>query len=807
MGGMGEVYLAEDTRLHRNVALKFLPAHLTQNEKYLLRFKQEARTVAALSHPNACMIHEVVETDDGQTCIVMEYVEGTTLRERIQRQPMKVEEAVDVAIQVASALSAAHEAGIIHRDIKLDNIMLRRDGYVKVLDFGLAKLAERRRGRNGDDQTLRFPLPESVHTTPGIIIGTVAYMSPEQARGLPVDARTDIWSLGVVIYEVLTGKQPFPGETATDVIISIAEREPLPLSNSVPDVPVDLEKIVRKTLSKDLASRYQSANELLTDLKRLNRELELRSETLPHRQAVQKPDPSRKASIGFKTNPLIVIGLVVVTILAGLVVWRLLRSRTTQSIHPTINSLAVLPLVDMSPDKSQDYFADGMTETVIAGLAKVGALRVMSRGSVMQYKGSQKPVPEIMHDLNVDGIVQGSVQRSGDRLQVNLQLTPAGSHQQLWSASYDRDLREILVLQNEVTQAVTKAISISLTPGEQTRLTQARQMSPAAYDYVLRGRFYFNRQTKADNETAIHMFEQAVAADPNFAGAYADLAQACVWRLFLFTPNEKQWEEKAYVAVEKALALDPESAEAHLARGRLLWTPQNHFPHETVIKEYRRALGINPSLDEARNQLAVVYVHVGLFDEAIQEADQALAINPSNILVRFRICEALLFQHKYEQGLAALRELPLEINAAIIGHHIVWTLFKLGRNDEAASTLAEFEKKYSQDTGGLFTSMHAVLAASAGEEQKAEEMIKLAQERGKGFGHFHHTAYDIACAYAIMKKNDEAMKWLEISADEGFPCYPMYERDSSLDNLRTDARFISWLAKLKDRWNYYRTLV
>jgi tetratricopeptide (TPR) repeat protein len=303
------------------------------------------------------------------------------------------------------------------------------------------------------------------------------------------------------------------------------------------------------------------------------------------------------------------------------------------------------------------------------------------------------------------------------------------------------------------------------------------------------------------------MFEQAVAADPNFAGAYADLAQACVWRLFLFTPGEKQWEEKAYVAVEKALSLDPDSAEAHLARGRLLWTPSNRFPHDAAIKEYRRALGINPSLDEARNQLALVYVHVGLLDEALQESEQALAINPSNTLVRFRICEALLFGHKYDQALAALRDLPGDLNPALVGHHIVWTLFKLGKNDEASTTLAELEKSRSEDTGGLFTSIHAVLAAAAGQQQEAEELIKSALDKGKGFGHFHHTAYDIASAYALLKRPKEAMKFLEIAANDGFPCYPLYERDSNLDNLRSDPAFISLLAQLKKQWEHYKTVV
>jgi eukaryotic-like serine/threonine-protein kinase len=814
-GGMGEVYLAEDTRLQRRVALKFLPAHFTQDARYLQRFKQEARTIAALSHPNVCMIHEVVETGEGRHCIVMEYVDGTTLRDRIAQGRMKVADALEIAIQAASALSAAHAAGIVHRDIKLENIMVRNDGYVKILDFGLAKLTE----PQPSEVDMNAPTKMLLNTSPGIVMGTVAYMSPEQARGLAVDARTDVWSLGVVLYEMVMGKQPFSGATPTDVIISIAEREPVPLSTSVPGVPAQLERIVKKTLAKDREHRYQSTADLLTALKGLKRELEIEAEIRPYKNS--KPTRgsldttiNRRATTSryfpfelTRSRLFMLTALIGLLIVASVVSVRLFRRKTTAVLPTEIRALAVLPVANMSGDSAQDYFADGMTDTIIAGLAKVGALRVISRSSVMQYKGSQKALPDVAHELNVDGFVQGSVQRSGDRVQVTLRLVPAQGEPQLWSASYDRDLRDVLLLQNEITQAVTQAIQIKLTSQEQTRLAQTRQMNSAAYDYVLRGRFYLNRQTKADNEIAIRMFENAIATDTNFAAAYSELAQACVWRFFSFTPDEKQWEEKAYVNVEKALSLDPDLAEAHMARGRLLWTPSNHFPHEAAIKEYRRALGLNPSLDEAHNQLATVYVHIGLLDQALQESEQAIAINPSNMLVQIRICEVLLFQHKYEDALTALRNLPRELNPPLVGHFIVWTLFKLGRKDEASATLDQFLKDYPKDNNGLFTSLQALLAASAGQERRAEDEIKLAVERGKGFGHFHHIAYNIACAYALMNKPEQAMKWLEMSADEGFPCYPLYERDSSLDNLRQDPRFETFLLKLRKQWEYYKTVV
>ncbi len=303
------------------------------------------------------------------------------------------------------------------------------------------------------------------------------------------------------------------------------------------------------------------------------------------------------------------------------------------------------------------------------------------------------------------------------------------------------------------------------------------------------------------------MFEQAVAADPNFAAAHAELAQACVWRFFLFTPDEKEWEERAFVAVEKALSLDPDLGEAHLARGRLLWTPSNKFPHDRAIQEYRRALALNPSLDEARNQLALVYGHVGLLDEALQELERAVAINPSNTIVRFRIGEMLLFQGKHEQALAALRNVPQEVNPALVGHQIVLALFNLGRREEASTTLEQFLRDYPEDNRGLLTSLQAMLSASAGQEREAEEKITLAVKRGKGFGHFHHTAYHIACAYALMNKPDQAIKWLEEAAANGFPCYPLFANDTNLGNLRQDARFIQFMTEQKQQWEHYRTML
>jgi TolB-like protein/DNA-binding winged helix-turn-helix (wHTH) protein/Tfp pilus assembly protein PilF len=503
--------------------------------------------------------------------------------------------------------------------------------------------------------------------------------------------------------------------------------------------------------------------------------------------------------------------VLVLLLLSGLLlVWiaRGLHERLLGKGNPVvIQSLAVLPLENLTGDSSQDYFADGMTEALITDLAKISAIRVMSRSSVMKYKSARKPVPEIGSELNVDAVLTGSVVHSGERVRINVQLVHATTGRNLWANSYERDLRDVLALPREVVRDVVGKVRIELRPQEQIQFASVRPVNAEAYDLYLRGRFYLNRQNQDDNEAAIKALEHAVATDPAFAAAYAELGQAYVWKLFLFAPGERQWEEKAFVAVEKALALDPDLAVAHLARGRLLWTPANHFPHEKAIREYRRALTLDPTLDEARNQLALVFCHIGAFDEALQESREAIATNPNNNLAQLRIGQTLNFQGKYEEALTVLRALPQQANPALLGHQIAWSLFNLGKKGEASALLEQLLKNNPEDAGGLFTSIQAVLAASAGQERVAEDKIKLAIEKGKGFGHFHHTAYHIACAYALMNKPEQAVKWLETAADDGFPCFPLFETDTNLNNLRQDAGFVTFLAKQKQQWEYYKTIV
>ena len=486
-------------------------------------------------------------------------------------------------------------------------------------------------------------------------------------------------------------------------------------------------------------------------------------------------------------------------------VWRESFLGRSEPVH--IQSIAVLPLENLSGDGSEEYFADGITDALIANLSAVGALRVSSRPSVMQYKRTRKSLEEISRELNVDAVLTGSIIRSGGRVRITMQLAQAVTDRNVWANTYERDLSDVLELQKEVAKDIVSEVRVQLSPQEQMMFGNVGQVNPEAFDEYLRGQFYLRSQTKVDNDAAIRALEHAVALDKSFAQAHAELSQAYVWKLFLFNPEDKHLSERAFVSAEKALSLDRNLAVAYLARGRLLWTPANHYPHEKAIQELRRALELNPNLDEARNQLALVYCHVGAFDHALEQSRKAIETNPGNALAQFRIGQTLNFQGKYKEALVVLRGIPQDANPALVGHQIAWSLFNLGKAEEASAVLKDLLRDHPEDSGGVFTSVQAVLAASKGNKQLAKENIRLAIEKGRGFGHFHHTAYHIACAYALLNMPEEANKWLEMAADDGFPCYPLYESDHNLNNLRNSAQFIAFMAKLKEQWTRYQSAV
>ena len=469
-----------------------------------------------------------------------------------------------------------------------------------------------------------------------------------------------------------------------------------------------------------------------------------------------------------------------------------------------IRSIVVLPLENLSGDSTQDYFADGMTDALTNNLAQLGGLTVISRAAAMQYKGKREAPGAIARELHVDALVEGSVVRSGNHVRIATQLVDPSTSRNAWSKSYERDVGDIVDLQNEVAKAIAAEIAIEIQPREQAILSRRKPVRPDAYDYYLLGHLYSYREGITDNEVAIGMLEHAIVLDPDFAPAYAELADAYRVRFTQFAPQEKQWEGKAFRAADKAISLDPDLAEAYVARGFLLWTPSQGFRHKKAIQEYRHALSLNPSLDEAHHYLGNVYIHIGLLDQGIAELQRAVALNPSNTPARARIGVALLYQGKCAEALAIFQSDLSEANQTLRGYQTGWSLFCLGRTDEAFATLNEYLRKYPADEGGLLSSMQAVLYAATGKPKLAEAKILQAQ-KGKDFVHFHHAEYNIASAYALMRKPGPAIQWLQMAAAAGFPCYPLFARDPNLANLRDDAHFMEFLDKQMQQWESFRS--
>jgi serine/threonine protein kinase/TolB-like protein len=558
-GGMGEVYLAQDARLGRKVAIKLLASVFTNHADLVQRFEQEARAASALNHPNILTIHEVgkASTDSGDAhYIVSEFVEGETLRALMWSNRLAISQAIAIADQVASALSVAHEAGIIHRDIKPENVMVRPDGLVKVLDFGLAKLMEQPAAIKQHDT--QAPTIGGLSTKPGIIMGTAKYMSPEQARGQRVDHRTDIFSLGVMLYEMVAGRRPFEGATNNDVIAALLTAEPPPLSSLASQAPGDLEQITDKCLAKEREARYQSAKELIADLKTLQTGSQANLVTARRRTA--------QAGTQLLSRRWLMIATVVALLIAA-VAWFLSWQRPPAVRPGQIKSLVVLPLENLSGDPAQEYLADGMTDALIGDLAKIGSLRVISRTSAMRYKGAKKPLPDIASELNVDAVVEGTMHRSGDRVSIRARLIHAGVERQLWADSYERDFRDALAMQSEIARAIAREVQAKLTPAEQARLTNSVAPNRKALDDYLQGRYLFGKGGQMTK--AIGYFQNAIKEDPTYAPAYAGLA-ACYNTLGSVVIGELPPPEARRQAVDaavKALRLDGALAEAHAALG------------------------------------------------------------------------------------------------------------------------------------------------------------------------------------------------------------------------------------------------
>ncbi|HAF24945.1 MAG TPA: hypothetical protein DCK93_18915 [Blastocatellia bacterium] len=832
-GGMGEVYLAQDTKLERSVALKILPANVASDQTRMRRFTQEAKAASALNHPNIITIYEI-EQIDSVNFIATEFIDGETLRQGMKGAPMKLGEVLDVAIQTASALSAAHAAGIVHRDIKPENIMVRRDGIVKVLDFGLAKLTERLLPDSVDPEA---PTRAAINTEPGVVMGTVLYMSPEQARGLEVDARSDIWSIGVVIYEMVAGRLPFEGATSSDVIASILAREPPRLGLYLPDASVELQRIVKKALRKDREERYQTAKDMALDLKNLRRELEIEAETPyseqpslsgaasmqsgsqasirmagePLTSAALKADARLKSKAGYvapaqgpapssartqrRTVWLIFIaGAFLVAFFVGFNVGGLRQRIFGRPDGATIRSIAVLPLENLSRDPEQEYFADGMTEALITELAQISALRVISRTSVMQYKGTKKSLPQIAQELNVDAVVEGAVQRSGDNVGITVQLIRGPSDRLLLAKSYERGLRDVLGLQREIAHAIADEIKAKLTPQEQARLTTARPVNPEAHDAYLKGLYYYSAgHDEADPDrynqllkTSIDYFSQATRMDPNYAAPYAGMGITYAWQ----SGSDRKLNLKAREAAAKALQIDDTIGEAHYLLG---WVAYYYdWNWSDAEKEFRRGIELNPSFGEAHYGYALYLNAAGRHDEAIAEIQRAQEVDPIVLVQKVDAGRIYACAGQYDRAIKQLRDAADIKPDAPYLHEVMGDIY-LYKGMQAESA-AEY-RKTAQLIGGN-PSGRLVLAAADAVSGNRTEARAILSDLANLPEQYVDWPVHLARQYASLGEKNLAMAWLEKAYTEHSYALLEIRCAREFDVLQSDQRFQDLLRRM-----------
>ena len=626
-GGMGEVFLAEDTKLERKVALKFLPTQFSADEEERKRFIHEAKAASALDHPNICSVYEIGETPEGQLFIAMGYYAGMTLKEKLKGGPMPVNKAVEIAIEMAEGLKKAHSKGIVHRDLKPANVMLTDEGSVKIVDFGLAKL-------KGLTKL----------TKSGTTLGTVAYMSPEQAMGKEVDQRTDVWSLGVILYEMLTGKLPFPGEYDQAVLYAVINDEPERLAKVRPDVPIGLEQVVGRALVKDPAKRYQAVADLLQDLKAI--------------AAGSIPLKSRPIKAGIFSIRRIIIysGLAIAAIiLIGLTIGKVSGLFSKKVEAAVIRSLAVLPLVNLSGDAAQEYFSDGMTDALTAGLAQIKSIKVISRTSAMQYKEAKKPLPQIARELGVEGVVEGSVMRSGNRVRITAQLIDARQDRHLWANNYEREMTDVLALQSEVVRAIATEIRAQVTPQERERLSAVRTIDPKAYEAYLMGRFYLYKATAPTSGKSIEYFRKAIAGDPQNAAAYAGLVEAYTlrWQMGGLPLAEAASQQRE--AARKALKIDNNLAEGHSAMGYV--KVMVDWDWLGAEQDYKRAIELNPNYADAYLWYSQLLNALRRHEEALTACARAKELDPLNPFIAANLLWRYYHLGRYDEAIAAFDKL------------------------------------------------------------------------------------------------------------------------------------------------------